>query len=598
MHAWTRPARLMLIAAALSALRMGTGFPGLSLAAAAGTFVYWDQNEEEDFFVDPSGPTGQLIPPYDPNGQMAIFPGTSAHFVTPYNPTLPSQNNPGSLKPLMNPPVGLAEWDAQGNFTGHTIFVPGPYMNPGSTVGGDIPPDQSGCNPPDQECFNNNGTYTGVTFDKNGHLFAVDIGTAQGGFPVPDNGRLIEWFPPNYDTYCILFGPTTGGDPNTPHHVDGSGGLRDPGILATDDQGNVYVPEPGAPDPNDPSGNTPGGRVLEFAASSLPTSAADCPAPSNMPTTPVQSSVFIQGSLQNQPFPSGIARDPQCNCWAVTSVLGSPAVEWYDDTGSVHVGKGPVPAGNFNPFGLAFTPAGDLYIADIHVSCANPPSVSNPGPNCGPVNGMGQILRVTFTSGVPSPPATIAGGYSFPVSVTTCDPTQRTCPSPAPNTTPATPLSGRKLLLTDNSDPTRRALKAQSRDSHVGLGAGIGSVDDPTLHGGRLRVRTLNGDKFDTSYALPSSSWAVIGAASPHQGYRYSRRTGPITSAVVENGKLLSLRGRGVLGHTLTTDPNPVDVVFTMGTKTLCMSFGGRVSFSTSHRYSAHNAGAPAACPP
>ena len=167
--------------------------------------------------------------------------------------------------------------------------LPGPYALPGSTVGGDIPPDQSSGNE-----FNNNGTYTGVVFDPRGNLFAVDIGTAQGQIPPPDNGRLIEWFPPNYDTYCILFGPTQGGVGD--HHVDGIGGLRDPGILAADKQGNIYVPEPGATDPA--TGQAPGfGRVLKFIASSFPTRAADCAPPTNMPTTPVRCEVFIQGDI-------------------------------------------------------------------------------------------------------------------------------------------------------------------------------------------------------------------------------------------------------------------------------------------------------------
>ena len=55
---------------------------------AARTFVYWDQNEEQDFTVDPSGPFGVLIPPWDPNGQMCIFPDGSGRFVTGYHPTL------------------------------------------------------------------------------------------------------------------------------------------------------------------------------------------------------------------------------------------------------------------------------------------------------------------------------------------------------------------------------------------------------------------------------------------------------------------------------------------------------------------------------
>ena len=191
MQTWTGGARIWAILVALAALG-----PAPRQAAAV-VFVYWDQNEEEDFFVDPAGPIGLLIPSWDPNGQMAILPGASGSFVVGYNPTLPSQNNPGSLMPAKDPPVGLAEYDKLGNFTGRTIFVPGPYALPGSTVGGDIPPDQSSGNE-----FNNNGTYTGVVFDPRGNLFAVDIGTAQGQIPPPDNGRLIEIITSTVSAVC------------------------------------------------------------------------------------------------------------------------------------------------------------------------------------------------------------------------------------------------------------------------------------------------------------------------------------------------------------------------------------------------------------
>ncbi len=384
------------------------------------TAVYWDQNEEEDFFVAPNGEVKSLVPPWDPNGQMCIFPGSSGRFTTGYNPTLPDQHNPGSEKPLMNPPVGEAVWDKHGRFTRKTIYIPGPYANPGSSIGGDIPPDESNGN-----AFNDNGTYTGCAFDSKADLFATDIGTAQGQIPVPDSGRLIEWFPPDYTTYCILTGPTAGGAGD--HHVDGTGGLRDPGTLAVDGSDNVYVPEPGANDPA--TGTLPGfGRVLKFESSSLPKSAADCPGPSNMPTAQVTSSVFIQGSPGYQPFPSGIARDPSCNCWAVSSVFGFPAVAWYDDGGHPFVGKGPVVGGQFTPFGLAFSPAGNLFLVDIHVTCTGDPTEGGGGVGCGPADYAGQILEVTFSNGIPSTPLAIAQGLNYPVSVTTCDPSKRICP--------------------------------------------------------------------------------------------------------------------------------------------------------------------------
>ena len=102
---------------------------------------------------------------------------------------------------------------------------------------------------------------------------------------------------------------------------------------------------------------------------------------------------------------------------AVSSVIGSPAVAWSDDDGTPYVGKGPLPVGNYSPF----APAGDLYFVDIHISV-------NPDGSFGPVDKMGNVFRVPFTAGVPSPPAAIATGLSYPTSVTAWDPTAQTCP--------------------------------------------------------------------------------------------------------------------------------------------------------------------------
>src|SRR5262249_54850003 len=163
-------------------------------------------------------------------------------------------------------------WDKDGYFTGQTIYVPGPYANPGSTIGGDIPPDTVGGGD-----FNNNGTFTGCAFDAHGNLFAVDLGTSQGDYPPHDNGRLIEWFrDSNYPTYCILRGPTDGGIGD--HHVTGTGGLRQPGTMARDDNDDILVPEVAV---DDVTGNIPNGHILRFVHSTMPTDASQCPGPSN-----------------------------------------------------------------------------------------------------------------------------------------------------------------------------------------------------------------------------------------------------------------------------------------------------------------------------
>jgi hypothetical protein len=394
-----------------------TGRPVARAAHRGGkeqVFVYWDQNEEEDTLI--GGQVKQLVLPWDANGQMCIFPDRSGRFTTGYNPTLPSQDNPGGacpggggacLKPLHNPPVGEAIWDRHGNSTPDaTISVPGPYALPGSTIGGDIPPQGGGSW--QSGAYNNDGSYTGCVFDRQGDFFAVDLGTAQGQIPSPSNGRLIEWFAPDYTSYCILYGPTTGGV--GPHHVDGSGGLQNPGTLAVR-HGDVYVPETGA------------GRVLRFLHESFPRTVAQCGA-DGLASPPAEFEVFIKDP--NLLFPGGIAHDPTSGGWAVTNVASNiihqQAIAWYDATGKPDPTRRSVPAGNYSPFGLAFAPGGDLYFVDIHVTCD--------ASGCGPGNNNAGILKVTLDHGVPSPPQLVAGGLNFPVSVTVCDTTRQTCPTP------------------------------------------------------------------------------------------------------------------------------------------------------------------------
>ena len=386
-------------------------------------FVYWDQNEEQDALSMPSGRIAQLIPPWDPNGQMCIVPDGSGRFVVGYNPTLPSQHNPGGLKPYKQPPVGEALYDRHGRFTGQTLFVPGPYHLPGQTVGGDIPPDVAGGG-----AFNDNGTMTGCAFDHEGNLFASDIGTAQGQFPPPDDGRVIEWFAPDYTKACVVDGPTSGGV--GPHHVDGTGGLRQPGDLAVDAHGDLLVPEAGAVDAH----GLPAGRVLRLTHASLPDDPNDCGADGLYPRARLQASVFVQGSLANLPFPIAIARDPVCHCWAVDTTFGDPAVEWFDDAGRPVPGHGTVPGETlsqigqsptgYNPFGLAFAPDGTLYFTDIHITCSGVLT------NCGPASKAGREMRVPMDGAQPGTPVAVATGYDFPTSVTTCDPTRHVCPRP------------------------------------------------------------------------------------------------------------------------------------------------------------------------
>ncbi|MBV8161910.1 MAG: hypothetical protein JO265_13385, partial [Acidimicrobiia bacterium] len=132
-----------------------------------------------------------------------------------------------------------------------------------------------------------------------------------------------------------------------------------------------------------------------------------------------------------------VARDPTCGCWAVDSVIGDPAVAWFDDSGKPVRTRGMVPGtglGNpagYSPFGMAFAPDGTLYFVDIHIAC-----VGNKLGNCGPTDFGGRLMKVTFAGGKPSPPVAVASGFNFPVSVTVCVPSAQPCPYPTGPLTP------------------------------------------------------------------------------------------------------------------------------------------------------------------
>jgi hypothetical protein len=375
-----------------------------------GYLVYWDQNEEVDFLSMPAGTQGQLLPAWDLNGQTCVLPDGSGRFVGGYNPTGPGQRNPGSSKPHKQPPIGEELNLANGSFTGQTLSVPGPYKLPGQTVGGDSPGTGD---------FNSNSTYTGCAFDHRGDLVAADIGTAQGSYPPPDNGRLVEWFAPGYTTSCIVYGPDVLG--TGPHHVDGIGGLSQPGMLTVTDNGDLLVPEAGTD------------SVKRIDHRSLPSSASDCPG-GQYPRGRLHVSTWLKGSGGFLPFPGGVAHDPTCDCYAVDTYFGNPAVAWFDDRGRP-VNRTPLPGtpltqlgqdpNAYNPFGLAFAPDGTLYFVDIHIKCAG-----GLLSGCGPADYLGRVMRVSFTNGQPDTPQVVAGGFDFPTSVTVCVPAHTTCPYP------------------------------------------------------------------------------------------------------------------------------------------------------------------------
>jgi hypothetical protein len=158
-------------------------------------------------------------------------------------------------------------------------------------------------------------------------------------------------------------------------------------------------------------------------------------------------------------------------------------------------------------------------------------------------------------------------------------------------------VSGRRLLLRVGA--TKQALQVVSKDLALPLGDGPGSGDDPTVHGGSLRLRWSVGAAaaFDETYALPAASWQAISRNGVVKGYRLAP-VPPFTQVVVKPGKVLRILGAGGFGFSLDDEPDAVDVVLTLGSMRHCMTFGGDAVFTPGRRYVAKDAPVSPLCPP
>ena len=151
-------------------------------------------------------------------------------------------------------------------------------------------------------------------------------------------------------------------------------------------------------------------------------------------------------------------------------------------------------------------------------------------------------------------------------------------------------LAGTRLSL------TRGNLSLLSRDPAIGVGGGENTADDPVRNGGSLRVLSIEGDVFDTTYSLPAANWRYVRTNGVATGYVF-HGTGIIRTVRVLTGNKIKVRGRGALGHTLAGNPAPVRVTLSLGALQYCLSFGGTVSARPGLRYLAMDAPAPGTCP-
>jgi len=164
---------------------------------------------------------------------------------------------------------------------------------------------------------------------------------------------------------------------------------------------------------------------------------------------------------------------------------------------------------------------------------------------------------------------------------------------------PPHPAAGRTLALRDDSsNPRTRKLSLRADDETIQIGAGAGSRDDPTSHGGSLRVTSAG---VDRTYPLPAGGWRGLGPPGSQRGYRYrdsGMSSGPISEVVVRPGGL-HITGKGAaLAPLPPANPDPVVVTFQLGSSGLrqCLVFGGATAFHPGKAYRASNAPAVSSC--
>jgi hypothetical protein len=140
-------------------------------------------------------------------------------------------------------------------------------------------------------------------------------------------------------------------------------------------------------------------------------------------------------------------------------------------------------------------------------------------------------------------------------------------------------------------------MKLVSRDPTLSLAGGNGSLDDPAVTGGWIRVRLNDGSGYDETFPVPAANWRYLKKAGSNRGYK-GKKAGPVRVVVVKPGKMLKAVLKGdALGFSLDTEPSSVDVVLGVGDHRYCVRFETAAKFSPGHKLVAKNAAPPVSCP-
>jgi len=358
-------------------------------------YVFIDPDPVTPICPDPTNPNCCKPPRVGKhvNGKLCFFPHGFGHnrFVLAedgYRESCQDWRNPQSqLQPQSrcsvtrrgNPfyigrnPDGWAIFRSNGKWSRRHINTawPGFSTYPQGQGAGPLPQPQGNIDP------------QGCVFDAHGNMIGNDVGTGDPSDTNPhDHGSLLVFFAGphhRYDTYCFL---------------DKS--LREPGMPAMDESGNIYVAESGM------------ARLWKYSPP-FPSSAADCNNPDHLVTTPPTRALFpTPGAV----VPASIVRVPGTDHWYVDSVLlpAQGVINEYDANG-VFV-RTIAPAGTvLNPLGMAVGSDGTLYYSEVNLK----PDIS---PGCG------RVSMVRFVGGMPQPPQVLGKNLSFPDGVTVVDSAQ------------------------------------------------------------------------------------------------------------------------------------------------------------------------------
>ena len=255
-------------------------------------------------------------PPGTSTARCACCPtGASSGATTP---RCPASTTSAALKPYKQPPDGEELDEPNGSFSGQTLYVPGPYKMPGETIGSDSPPTPNGV-------FNNNQTYTGCAVDR--HRNVLRRTTSPPRRATSRRRAAAGWSsgsrPTTRRTASCTARPPGG---YGPHHTDGNGGLAQPGMMALARNGDLLVPNVGTSQ-----------RAARSPTRRCRPAPPQCPG-GVYPRSKLQVSTFVKAS-----FPAGVAEDPTCDCYAVSSYIGDPSIVWVRPSGNPSPDGAPVP---------------------------------------------------------------------------------------------------------------------------------------------------------------------------------------------------------------------------------------------------------------